>query len=156
MKMFTFTDWTTVILTSKIQQNEPNWQFLPLTACFSCHTHGRTCSDDSTSFPYSPQRGALLDQGKTGGRAHSMLGNTASAKRYSQKTLWFKNVLTCMIFCYMWLMSINLRWREWQSNRTTVSINTEQDVLHIYLVLPFTGTKEADIGWHQRCRGQYT
>lgn len=53
---------------------------VPSSACFFCHTHDRTCSGGSTSSPCSRQRGALLVQGKTCGKAHSILGNAASAK----------------------------------------------------------------------------
>lgn len=47
---------------------------------FFCRTRGKTCSVDSTSSPCFHQRAALLGRGKTGGKAHSTLGNAASAK----------------------------------------------------------------------------
>lgn len=53
---------------------------LPLSSYFFCHTRGKTCSGDSTSSPCFHQMAALLVRGKSGGKAHSILGNAASAK----------------------------------------------------------------------------
>lgn len=58
--------------------NEAKVKKIPLSVCFFCHKHDKTCNCDSTSFPCFLRRGALPDQGKTGGRAHSILGSTAS------------------------------------------------------------------------------
>lgn len=71
-------DSSTFMLRGKFELN--NVVAVPLRAHFSCHKHGKTCNDDSTSFPCSPRMAALLVQGKTGGKAHSKLGSATSAK----------------------------------------------------------------------------
>lgn len=75
---------------------------LPLSFYFFCRTRGKTCSGDSTSSPCFHQTAALLVRGKSGGKAHSTLGNAASAKiNISKLGSGLSTQRQCMVWSFL-------------------------------------------------------